>query len=250
MNKMTFKFWILSLSAIFVIGVLSLILVNNQVNGLGKTIPGVTILTTSELTDPPHLIRFQYPADWNIRVHPWGNSGYNALNEGSPMVELRTPYEDDNDFRNLVSIAMSGEVFPKNATLSSIIDKTFLANHCECDINSSNNITNHNITLSGYPAYKLIYQQQGYEHYNDHDNDIYTIMETGALINGRIFFVQYRATAPSFPTYLPNVQKMIESLRIVSLPGATNATSFSNDSNLGATRSGPQNGKDDKHGYP
>jgi hypothetical protein len=238
MTKMIFEVRVLSLT---VISILSLIVAYDQhVNGQEKTIPGVNISTISELTDPAHVIRFQYPADWNIKVYPWGNMGYSALSDGDPMVELRTR---EDDFRDLVTIAMRGYVFPKNATLPTTdrdpnyesLFKIILENQCKCNINSSNYITSQGITLSGYPAYRLVYQEQGYEHYDDRDNNTYNITEIGTIIDGMNFLVQYRATVQSFPVYLSNVQKIIESLSIVSLPEATNATSFSDDSSRLAT---------------
>jgi hypothetical protein len=42
------------------------------------------------------------------------------------------------------------------------------------------------------------------------------IMETGTMINNKVFFIQYIADEPNFPVNLPIVQKMINSLQLDS----------------------------------
>jgi hypothetical protein len=41
-------------------------------------------------------------------------------------------------------------------------------------------------------------------------------VETGTIINNKVFFIQYIADEPNFPVNLPIVQKMINSLQLDS----------------------------------
>ena len=62
-----------------------------------------------------------------------------------------------------------------------------------------------NFTVAGMPAYKIVFKS----------NDATTqIMETGLKVGDKVYYITYVAKPESYPSYLPQVQNIANSLRI------------------------------------
>ncbi len=62
-----------------------------------------------------------------------------------------------------------------------------------------------NFTVAGMPAYKIVFKS----------NDATTqIMETGLKVGDKVYYITYVAKPESYPSYLPHVQNIANSLRI------------------------------------
>ena len=64
-------------------------------------------------------------------------------------------------------------------------------------------------TLSGKPAYQFIYTDL-----TSADERLYKTMEVGAVINDRVFFIEYVSQDPEFSKHMPTIQKMLSSFQI------------------------------------
>ena len=62
-----------------------------------------------------------------------------------------------------------------------------------------------NSTLAGNPAYRLVFTS------NDRNTEI---METGFIDGGKVYYITYIAKPESYPSYLPDVQNIADSLSI------------------------------------
>jgi hypothetical protein len=67
-----------------------------------------------------------------------------------------------------------------------------------------------NATLSGYPAYKLVWTEA------INDTGI-KVMEIGIISNGHVYAMEYRAEPERYSYYLPIIQQMLDSLKIKEL---------------------------------
>ncbi|HET7148738.1 MAG TPA: hypothetical protein VFI73_09605 [Candidatus Nitrosopolaris sp.] len=75
-----------------------------------------------------------------------------------------------------------------------------------------------NITLGGNPGYKLVYT-------NNEETFHLKTLETWTTIGGNTYLLIYKAEASKYSSYLPIVQKMLDSFKIGGSTGAsTNAT--------------------------
>jgi hypothetical protein len=64
-------------------------------------------------------------------------------------------------------------------------------------------------TLSGNPAYLLV------SSYTDASTS-YKTLETGTMIDNKVYFITYDVKTPYYSTYLPYVKEMINSFKLLS----------------------------------
>jgi hypothetical protein len=88
-----------------------------------------------------------------------------------------------------------------------MIDKIDLTreSYVNFDLLPSNTI---NVWLAGNPAYILEYK------YSDPISGILKVMETGTIISGKGYYVQYFAESEKYSSYLPTIQTMIDSFTL------------------------------------
>ena len=67
-----------------------------------------------------------------------------------------------------------------------------------------------NAWLAGNPAYILLYK------YSDPIAGILQVMETGTIISGKGYYVQYFAESEKYSSYLPTMQTMIDSFTLIA----------------------------------
>lgn len=76
-------------------------------------------------------------------------------------------------------------------------------------------------TLAGNPAYKLVYS-------NNEETFHLRTLETWTTIGGNTYLLIYKAEAPKYSSYLPIIQRMLDSFKVGGATGlSTNNTSVS-----------------------
>jgi hypothetical protein len=66
-----------------------------------------------------------------------------------------------------------------------------------------------NVWLAGNPVYILSYK------YSDPISGILKVMETGTIIRGKGYYIQYFAESAKYSNYLPTIQTMIDSFTLI-----------------------------------
>jgi hypothetical protein len=173
---------------------------------LNRTQTSVTTATSSNFltyVNPTLGLTMQYPSNWLIRERPYNPAG------NSTIVSLFAPPESAFATTGSIS-AVSGAFIPymdvfvfnsKNMSLNELINKTV------------KNIANASITQSkpiNSQAYMLEYTV------TMPGGNIFKRMQDWTISGGKVFVITYTSLPPSYSKYLPTVQKIIESIQIVS----------------------------------
>jgi len=145
---------------------------------------------------PVHTIRTQYPDGWEILIQSPSNS--------SLSLRFNSPPENDTDiFRENVLLVI--DTISNNTVLSNYTSAaltSYLETYSDLKFNelSSTNLTNGTI-----PAYKLVASrtQDGLE-----------FMQIFAIKDGQIYTILYSSEKTRYSTYLPIVEKMINSFEV------------------------------------
>ena len=145
---------------------------------------------------PVHTIRIQYPDGWEILIQSTSNS--------SLSLRFNSPLENDTDiFRENVLLVI--DTISNNTALSNYTSAA-LTSYLELypdlrfvDV-SSTNLSNNTI-----PAYKLVASrtQDGLE-----------FMQIFAMKDGQIYTILYSSENTRYSTYLPIIEKMINSFEV------------------------------------
>jgi len=145
---------------------------------------------------PVHTIRIQYPEGWEILIQSPSNS--------SLSLRFNSPPENDTDvFRENVLFVI--DTISNNTVLSNYTSAaltSYLETYSDLKFNelSSTNLTNGTI-----PAYKLVASrtQDGLE-----------FMQIFAIKDSQIYTILYSSEKARYSTYLPIVEKMIDSFEV------------------------------------
>jgi hypothetical protein len=167
-------------------------------------------ITTSFKTygNSTYGIGIQYPSNWEIDTH-LGSEQDNIIH----AVDFRSPYENDSDrFADFVAIDIEKLSTKKNMKLDKYADSIINSDRESFPsfnlIESNTNST----TLAGFPAYRLQYTLP-YQRFGEDDINI-KAMEIGTIIDGRAYALIYYAEAAKYDSYLPIIQKIINSFKI------------------------------------
>lgn len=145
---------------------------------------------------PVHRIRTQYPDGWEILIQGTSNS--------SLSLRFNSPPENDTDtFRENILLVI--DTISNNTALSNFTSAaltSYLEQYPDIKFNelSSTNLTNGTI-----PAYKLVASrtQDGLE-----------FMQIFAIKDGQIYTILFSSEKTRYSTYLPIVEKMIDSFEV------------------------------------
>jgi hypothetical protein len=140
-------------------------------------------------------IKMQYPSNW----------AKETAGQGVTFVLLANGKNNQEQF--LAKLNVTGIMgFPPNVPLKAMADRVvdgyrhFLSNF---RIESYSNTT-----LGGNNAIKIVYT------YTDSKNTNFKATDTATINNDRLYVIQYYAESPKYQTYLPTLQKMIDSFQI------------------------------------
>ena len=147
----------------------------------------------------------QYPSNWLKGVD---NSSTN--NRYEFVAAFFSPLESSSDsYQECVQIIIDNSVGLDVNLAEYMIETIELTreSYLDFDILASNTI---NVALAGNPAYILLYK------YSDPTSGILQVMETGTIISGRGYYIQYFAESAKYSNYLPTIQTMIDSFTLIA----------------------------------
>jgi hypothetical protein len=147
----------------------------------------------------------QYPANWLEGV---GNSSTN--NRYEFVAAFFSPLESSSDrYQECVQIVIDNSNGLDANLAEYMIEKIDLTreSYSDFDLLASNTI---NVWFAGNPAYILLYK------YSDPISGILKVMETGTIISGKGYYVQYFAESEKYSSYLLTIQTMIDSFTLIT----------------------------------
>jgi hypothetical protein len=152
--------------------------------------------------NPTHGIRLLYPSNWNkaeVDLTP-----YDYFNE---VAQFTVPLESESDeYPESISVSIEDREFG-NESLDNYLDYAVELRQAEgIEGFQVINYTTKD-TLAGRPAYSFETTEE---------NGKYRTMETGTIINDKVYIIYYDAETDKYSSYLPNVKKMIESFQITA----------------------------------
>jgi DNA-binding beta-propeller fold protein YncE len=151
-------------------------------------------------------IKIDFSSDWEI-----DENDSNPDNRITDIARFQSPIEITSDkFPENLLIAVEDLPF-LNETLDGYFQKNINSR-----IDNSKDFklieSNRNSILAGYPAYNLVYAS------TIEDGTNLKVMEIGTIISNKAYFIEYFAEAEKYDTYLPTIQKMIDSFEIITKP--------------------------------
>ena len=166
-----------------------------------------TTSTVSFLTyeNATYGIKTQYPSNWLEGV---GNSSTN--NRYEVVAAFFSPLESSPDrYQECVQIVIDNSIGLDVTLAEYMIEKIDLTreSYSDFDLLGSSTI---NVALAGNPAYILEYK------YSDPISGILKVMETGTIISGKGYYVQYFAESEKYSSYLPTIQTMTDSFTLIA----------------------------------
>ena len=147
----------------------------------------------------------QYPSNWLEGV---GNSSTN--NRYEVVAAFFSPLESSSDiYQECVQIVIDNSNGLDANLGEYMIEKIDLTreSYSNFDLLASNTI---NVWFAGNPAYILLYK------YSDPISGILKVMETGTMISGQGYYVQYFAESEKYSSYLPTLQTMFDSFTLIA----------------------------------
>jgi PsbP-like protein len=195
----------LTLVAILIpFSILSLMILVQLNNSYGY-LPASTDTLVANPVNSPFLtyqkngIVIDYPSTWHIK-----EIGGPATNNITDIVSFSPPNEATSAE---VMVSFDNSVGNESLTgyLSDIIASGAQDNK-DFKLINANTIS----TISGNPAYSL------QTSYVDGGTN-YQTLETGIKIDNKVYFISYDVESSNYATYLPSVQKIIESFKVMSI---------------------------------
>jgi eukaryotic-like serine/threonine-protein kinase len=162
----------------------------------------VSFLTYENTT---YRIKMQYPSNW---LEGASNSSIN--NRYEVVATFFSPLESSSDrYKECVQIVIDNSNGLDVNLAEYVIEKIDLTreSYSDFDLLASNTI---NVALAGNPAYILEYK------YLDPISGILKVMDTGTIISGKGYYVQYFAELEKYSSHLPTIQTMIDSFTLIA----------------------------------
>jgi hypothetical protein len=153
-----------------------------------------------------YAIHIQYPFNWTIEEGgAYPDDGY------TDIVSFFAPVENDPE-SGLPSLYISIDSLSsnRNENLSEYL-KTTINDYYNDSEDFKVMESNANSVLGGKPAYKLVFTDV------DDDGTNYKGMDIGTIIGDKVYLLSYEAEdEKQYSEYLPIIQKMIDSFKIIS----------------------------------
>jgi serine/threonine-protein kinase len=147
--------------------------------------------------NPAYGIKIQYPSDWRVSE--------NGMRDYTNIVAFYSPLENLSD-RVPEHMTLSRVDYSQNITLDQY--NKFLNSTLE-NIPGVQIIESNPTALAGHPGYKVVYLSMPSNlPFKFQDMLIWTI------IGGKVYNISFNAEAAKYPTFLPTIQKMINSFQI------------------------------------
>jgi Caspase domain/PsbP-like protein len=184
-----------------------------SINEHAKVIPAKNFLTYQNST---YGIRIQYPPSWykSIGYVP-ANVSESGNNQG--IISFFPHSKKDS-----AAVKISVNYLNTTKGVAEYLSDKIVAYRDNTEHFKSIEV-NTNSTLSGLPAYRLVYTSAidyRFAPKTDHFKDL----EVGTIDGARVYYIQYKNDPIQFDSDLPIVQKMINSFQITSQPQLGNQT--------------------------
>jgi hypothetical protein len=182
---------------------------NARTEELGNP-PSVSNSSSFLTYDNPILgVKLQYPNDWTVRQYEYNPDANNTI------VGFYSPSKTASELGNISGV--SGHFVPysdifvfdsKNMTLDKIIEGRIkrLQNDTHFTIIDSKPIT----LKAGLPGYVIIYRTVA------GGDELFRKIQAYSIYGNKVFLISFTSQDASFPSYLPIVQKMINSFEVKS----------------------------------
>lgn len=159
--------------------------------------------TLATYKDPDNLITIDYPGDWIASTR--------GLFYYGDIIGFFSPFVNESD-AVAESLTISKDSYLNNITLNQYINSTInILSRSIVDFSILESESGNTI-VSGYPAYRLVFDHSS----DDGQYKLKTmyIMIVKGINDNKAYFITYTAEADQFNTYLPLIQKMIDSMQI------------------------------------
>jgi len=169
------------------------------------TLPTTSTVSFLTYENATYGIKMQYPSNWLKGVD---DSSTN--NRYEVVATFFSPLERSSDsYQECAQIVIDNSNGLDVNLAKYMIEKIELTreSYLDFDLLGSNTI---NVALAGNPAYILLYK------YSDPISGILKVMDTGTIISGKGYYVQYFAESEKYSSYLPTIQTMIDSFTLIA----------------------------------
>jgi serine/threonine-protein kinase len=138
--------------------------------------------------DPADRISIQYPPDWQ-KIQYFQSPMQMSVAGYRVVANFLAPIVNSSDqWREYLMIQVGNKDLVKNL------------------------VPQEKITLAGNPAYKMVYS-------NDEETFHLKTLEAWTTIGGNTYLLIYKAEAAKYPSYLPIIQRMLDSFKVVGGAG-------------------------------
>lgn len=154
-----------------------------------------------------HKIQAQVPADWEV-----SEDDPTPDDSVSEIAYFLTPLtESDDQYHENVGI-LSEELLPGYSNLTEYLNYSIDA-YAGGLKNFALNSSNSNAEFMGKPAYSMVYTSS----MEDGDDDLtLKTLEVGSTIGNKSYYVSYNAQPQNYEKYLPQVEQIIDSIKILN----------------------------------
>jgi hypothetical protein len=160
--------------------------------------------------NPNYGISLNYKSDW-IKSEGKGISQTDSCDGCNDIVTFTPPGFENEDYIPVYFVVSSFE-YPNQVSISQVLDDT-TSNDKSGLKHFTVTASDTSSTLAGKPAYTLGYTSD----FKLHKKTIKsTTLETGTLHGNTVYFIDYTADSDKYPIYLPVVQNMIKSFKILN----------------------------------
>jgi hypothetical protein len=151
-------------------------------------------------------VSVQYPSDWTKNETNY----FDKSSQYQDIVSFNSPGAN-TEGNYIVGFSITTDRYPSSLDLNKYM-KNEIKNLRDDPQNANFQLleSSTNSFLGGHPAYKTVYT------YTPPDSHIiHQYIETGTLIDGKVYYIYVIVDADKYPYYLPTIQKMIDSFQIM-----------------------------------
>jgi hypothetical protein len=173
-------------------------------------VPSNNSSSFSKYENSTYGIKFQYPSDWTAES---GNSSPD--DEIFSIVGLSPPISTDPNANTFLDIGYDSSVQANDFNVDEYVRgviETLQTDDTISDFKVESAKTN--ATLANKPAYSLVTT-------NTADGTAMKSLEVGTLVGDKLYYILFSTEESKYNSFLPDIQKMIDSFELVSEKGAS-----------------------------
>jgi eukaryotic-like serine/threonine-protein kinase len=161
--------------------------------------------------NPTHGVEILHPNDWQVDIEQVADIPGDYITTIAllyPASEALTDAEDSEEFLSIY-LEIGIDELVKPISVQQYLDDVINSYNSDESLYEDVSIVQRDATrtmLAGKQAYSLIFTAES-------EGDSYKVLETGAIHNGKPYFLRYDAEEGLYEKYLPTAQKMIDSFK-------------------------------------